>query len=46
MPRGHLPPPGSCRDWYAGRQQGINRRPIGAKTGTIRLNAGAFAPVC
>jgi hypothetical protein len=22
IPRGHLPPPGSCRDWYAGRPAG------------------------
>ncbi|HEX6316587.1 MAG TPA: hypothetical protein VFZ73_17065 [Gemmatimonadaceae bacterium] len=42
VPRGHYPPPGACRVWYAGRPPGRQPRPVSCERLYGRVPYGAF----
>ncbi len=42
VPRGHYPPPGACRVWYAGRPPGHQPRPVRCDRLYGRVPPGAF----
>src|SRR3970282_1754430 len=42
VPRGHYPPPGACRVWYAGRPPGHQPRPTRCDRLFGRVPVGAF----
>lgn len=42
VPRGHYPPPGTCRVWYAGRPPGHQPRPVRCDRLYGRAPYGAF----
>jgi hypothetical protein len=42
VPRGHYPPPGACRVWYAGRPPGHQPPPMRCDRLYGRVPAGAF----
>ena len=42
VPRGHYPPPGACRVWYAGRPPGHQPRPVSCNRLYGRAPYGAF----
>lgn len=42
IPKGHMPPPGSCRIWYPGRPPGQQPPPFKCGVGRLRIPLGAF----
>lgn len=42
IPKGHMPPPGSCRIWYPGRPPGHQPPPFKCGAGGFRMPLGAF----
>ena len=42
IPKGHLPPPGSCRIWYPGRPPGHQPPPFKCGVGRLSIPLGAY----
>jgi hypothetical protein len=42
IPKGHMPPPGSCRIWYPGRPPGQQPPPFKCGLGRLSVPLGAF----
>lgn len=42
IPKGHMPPPGSCRIWYPGRPPGHQPPPVKCGAGRLRIPLGTF----